>query len=128
MTKEAEAHAEEDRIKKEKIEAKNNADSLIFTAEKSLADAKDKVPADVKSEVEGKISDLKGVLETGTKEEIETKTKELSETLSKVGQSMYGSGQPGQQADATGATGGQEEPQAEEAKKSEEPVEGEVVN
>src|SRR5690242_17434695 len=64
MTKEAEIHAKEDEEKKGKIEAKNHADSLIFTAEKSLKDAGDKVPADVKSEVEEKVKALREILDS----------------------------------------------------------------
>ncbi|MBI1982109.1 MAG: molecular chaperone DnaK, partial [Candidatus Levybacteria bacterium] len=88
MTKEAEAHAQEDQDKKEKIEARNAADSLIFTAEKSLKDAGDKVSEDVKKEVEEKVSALKAVLDSGTKEDLEAKTKDLSDSLQKVGQAM----------------------------------------
>lgn len=122
MTKEAEVHAEEDRIKKEKIDAKNSADSLIFTAEKSLKDAEGKVPADVKTEIEDKIKALKDILDSGSKEDLETKTKDLSESLQKVGSAMYkGQEKPGPE----------EQPQAEEnnkeEKKQDEPVEGEVV-
>ncbi len=129
MTKEAEAHAQEDAEKKGKVEARNQADSLIFTAEKSLKDAGDKVTEDIKKEVEEKVSALKGILDTGTKEELETKTKELSDTLTKVGQSMYGQqGQPqeGQPADGQAQADNSQNP-TEEAK-TEEPVEGEVVN
>ena len=117
MTKEAELHRQEDEEKKAKIEARNQADSLIFTAEKSLKDAGDKVAEDTKKEVEEKIASLKEILETGSKEEIETRTKELSETLSKVGEAMYKE----QQSDAS-------EPTAEEKKTdSTEPKEGETV-
>ena len=144
MTKEAEEHAKEDQEKKEKIEVRNNADGLIFTAEKSLKDAGDKVSEDVKKEVEEKVSALKGILDTGSKEEIETKTKELSDSLSKVGQAM--SQQPGQETQ--GSDGSEEgeaasaessgpasqsdseasEPKDEDKKKKkDEPVEGEVV-
>ncbi len=128
MTKEAEAHAAEDAEKKEKVEARNQADSLIFTAEKTLKDAGDKVAEDSKKEIEEKISALKGILDSGSKEDIEVKSKELSEALQKVGEAMY------KQTDQAQNQGGQpeqeqaaEEPKAEEAKK-EEPVEGEVVN
>jgi molecular chaperone DnaK len=131
MTKEAEMHAKEDEEKKEKIEVKNTADSLIFTSEKSLKDAGDKVNADVKKEVEEKISALKAVLDTGTKEEIETKTKDLSDSLQKVGQAMYQQ-QPGQQPGGQQSAGNEEpktDGQAKNKKTSkEEPVEGEVVN
>lgn len=89
MTKEAELHAKEDEEKKAKIEARNNADSLIFTAEKSLKDAGDKAPAEIKTEVEEKIKALKEILDSGSKDELEAKTKELSETLQKVGAELY---------------------------------------
>lgn len=124
MTKEAEAHAEEDAKKKELIEAKNQADSLVFTAEKSLSDAGDKVPADVKAEVEEKVKALKEVMNSDNKEDIEAKTKELSDSLQKVGQAMSQSQQPGSDQ-AQGTEQATENPS--EDKKSEEPVEGEVV-
>ncbi|MEK7450670.1 MAG: molecular chaperone DnaK [Patescibacteria group bacterium] len=124
MQKEAEVHAKEDEEKKGKVEAKNAADSLIFTAEKTLKDAGDKVKEDVKKEVEDKVSALKGILETGTKEDLEAKTKDLSDSLQKVGQAMYQ--QPGQQAAGNGEKKAEE---SSSAKASEDkPVEGEVVN
>lgn len=101
MQKEAEAHAEEDTKAKEKIETRNQADTMIYTAEKSLKDAGDKVKPDIKSDVEAKIKALKDILETGSKEDIETKTKELSDTLMKVGESMnaaQGGSAPGGEA------------------------------
>ncbi|MDP3988221.1 MAG: molecular chaperone DnaK [Candidatus Levybacteria bacterium] len=146
MTKEAEMHAAEDEVKKEQIEAKNAADSLIFTAEKSLKDAGDKVSDDLKKEAEEKITALKSILETGTKEDLEAKTKELSDSLQKVGQAMYastGSAQGQNQKTEDGGSASQrgeqktEEPteeskedgeKKEEKKSTEEPVEGEVVN
>ena len=123
MTKEAEEHAEEDRVKKESIESKNQADSLIFTAEKALKDlpAGRQVPEDIKKEVEEKIEALKKVLD-GSKEDIEVKSKELSEALSKIGQAMNASQGPQQ-----GPTEGQAEQPTEESKKGE-TVEGEVVD
>ncbi len=126
MTKEAEAHAEEDRVKKEQIEAKNAADSLIFTTEKALKDAGDKVPADVKKEVEDKVTALKGVLDSGTKEEIEVKTKDLSESLSKIGTS-YAKASEGQAGNEAGPTAEEPTPAAATDGKAGEPVEGEVV-
>lgn len=133
MTKEAEMHAKEDEEKKAEVEARNQADSLIFTAEKSLKDAGDKVNADLKKEVEDKIAELKKILDTGSIEELETKTKELSDSLQKVGQTMYQSQKTedgGQKTDAGDekseeATGDGEK---KEKKDKDEPVEGEVVN
>lgn len=131
MTKEAELHAKEDEEKKAKIEARNHADSLIFTAEKALKDGGDKVPADIKSEVEGKIKDLKDILDTGSKEDLEAKTKDLSETLSKIGQAAY---QQGQQATTEPEVEAKEEDgktasnAAEDNDKKDEAQEGEVIS
>jgi molecular chaperone DnaK len=127
MTKEAEAHAKEDEEKKAAVEARNQADSLLFTAEKSLKDAGDKVAPDVKKEVEEKITALKGVLESGTKDEIEVKTKDLSDSLQKVGQAMYQNQQgEGKNEDKTEAPENSGEKKKDD-KKGDEPVEGEVV-
>ncbi|MFH1186853.1 MAG: molecular chaperone DnaK [Candidatus Levyibacteriota bacterium] len=127
MTKEAEIHAKEDAEKKEKVEARNAADSLIFTAEKTLSDAKDKVSEDDKKEIEEKISALKGILDTGSKEDLEAKTKELSDSLQKVGQAMYQKQQPEQEAKKDEPSESKEEAKKDD-KGSDEPVEGEVVN
>lgn len=129
MTKEAEMHAEEDRKKKEQVEAKNQAEGLIATAERTLKDAGDKVEAGLKKEVEEKMAALKGVLDTGTKEDLEGKTKDLSESLQKVGSAMYQ--QAGSQAGPQpGSTGGPKEEKGNGEKKKtdkDQPVEGEVV-
>ncbi len=89
MTKEAEEHAKEDEARKEEIETRNHADSLIYQAEKSLKDASDKVPAEVKSEVEEKIKALREIQAAGPIDEVKQKTEELSMVLSKIGESMY---------------------------------------
>ena len=141
MTKDAEMHAAEDEEKKSKIEARNAADSLIFTAEKSLKDAGDKVPTEVKQDVEEKVKALKDILDTGSKEDLETKTKELSDSLQKVGKAM--TQQPASNAaDASGSeeSNGAEEQGSEDSgetsgadskdskkKDKDEPVEGEVI-
>ncbi len=96
MKEEAEKHAEEDKAEKEKIEARNKADSLIYTAEKSLKDAGDKLDKSVKGDVEGKIKDLKEALDKASAQELEQKTNALSEALQKIGQTMYGAQQQAQ--------------------------------
>ena len=99
MVTEAASHVAEDKIKKDKVEARNIADNLCYTAEKSLRDAGDKVAADVKKEVEDKVTAVKAILDTGSTEELKAKTSELSLALQKIGQAMYGqqgAGQPGQ--------------------------------
>lgn len=129
MTKEAEMHAQEDQARKEKAEARNAADSLIFTAEKALQDSGDKVGADIKSEVEGKIKALKDILDTGSKEDLEAKTKELSDSLQKIGQAAYQQGQQAQQQATSDQEIESEEKEGKtDGKKGDEPVEGEVVN
>jgi len=89
ITKEAEKHAEEDKIKKDKVEIRNQADTLVFTAEKTLKDAGDKAKPEDKKEIEKKIKDLKDILDSASKNELEAKTKDLSESLQKVGAAMY---------------------------------------
>ena len=131
MTKEAEAHAAEDAEKKGKVESRNQADSLIFTAEKSLKDAAEKITEDLRKEVEEKIASLKGILDSGSKEDLETKTKELSESLQKIGEAMYKKNEseekPAEEAKAEDSTTNGEA-KTEDKASSDEPVEGEVVN
>lgn len=126
MTKEAEEHAAEDAKKKEQVETRNQADSLIFTAEKALKDGGDKISEEVKKEVEEKITALKGVLDTGSKEDLELKTKELSDSLQKVGEAAY----KAQQQSEAGKDSAEQNPDGEQKSenKKDEPVEGEVVN
>ena len=71
---------------------RNQADATVVMAEKALKDAGDKVPVDIKTKVEGKVKGVKDVLakEDAGKEEIETATKDLSDTLTQIGQAMYG--------------------------------------
>lgn len=132
MTKEADEHAKEDQEKKEKIEARNKADNMIYVAEKSLKDAEGKVSDELKKEVEDKVSSLKGILDSASHEDLETKTKDLSDTLSKIGQAMYQNQQTQPPPSGEQPTEEKEEKNGEEKKskkKSKEDVqEGEVVS
>jgi molecular chaperone DnaK len=89
MKKDADLHAEEDKKKKESIEAKNIADSLIYTSEKTLRELGDKVSQDTKKEIEGKIEELKKVKEGDNIDDIKNKTSELSQAIQKIGAEMY---------------------------------------
>ncbi len=89
MTKDAEAHAEEDKKKREAIEIRNNADALIYTSEKSLRDAGDKVPSDLKTEIEGKIEALKKIKDGDDIESLKKATEELSLAIQKIGEILY---------------------------------------
>ena len=91
MRQEAEKYAEEDRKRKEQVEARNIADTLCYTAERTLKDAGDKVSADLKKEVEEKVKALRSILATASTEDLKQKTEDLSQSLQKVGQAMYGS-------------------------------------
>ena len=125
MTKDAEANAKEDAEKKEKIDVRNQADTLIFTTEKTMREDKDnKIPEDLKKELEEKLKALKDILESGSKEDIQKKTQELSDILQKVGAGMYQQEGP-QDGEAPKDADGAEK--KDEKKKGEEPVEGEVV-
>jgi len=128
MTREAEEHAKEDEEKKSEIETRNQADSLIYQAEKALKDAGDKVPTDVKGEVEDKIKALKEIQSTGSVDEVKSKTEELSSVLSKIGESMY-KGQEAPSGEPTPGADGQtpQDDQSAQSSDSDKVEEGEVV-
>ncbi|HEX8228394.1 MAG TPA: Hsp70 family protein, partial [Chloroflexia bacterium] len=96
MVREAESHAEEDRKRRELIEARNMADSLAYNAEKSLRDLGEQVPAEVKSEVEAKVQAVRDALNTDDTDRIKSATEELNNAMQQIGQAMYAK----QQADA----------------------------
>jgi molecular chaperone DnaK len=89
MRKDAEAHATEDKSKKELIEARNLADTLIFTTEKALKEAGVKVNADEKKNIEDKIKALRDVKDKDDKEAIKKATEELSQSAQKIGEILY---------------------------------------
>ncbi len=98
MLKDAEDNAEEDKKKKEEVELRNEADSLVFRAEKALKDYKDKLPAAVVSDVESKVDLVKKSLESTDATAIRRAIDELNEHMQKIGESMQtaqaGAGQP----------------------------------
>ncbi len=106
MVKDAERHAAEDARRKEEVEARNMADSAIYTAEKTLRDMGDKVPADLRSEVEGKVAAVRSAMQSNNTGQIRSATRELGEALQKIGTAAYQ--QAGQQPGAQGPGGGAE--------------------
>ncbi len=114
MRHEAEQHADEDRTNKEQIETRNNADTLAYSADKTLRDLGDKVPADIKTEVEAKVAEIKTEMEKDTIDTAHLKelTDSLSMSLQKVGEAAYqasddaGQGMPGAAPDTDGEEGG----------------------
>jgi molecular chaperone DnaK len=119
MVRDSEAHAQEDRRRKEEVETRNNADSLAYQAEKTLRDLGDKVPADVRSEVEGKVAAVRSALQGQDVQRIRSTAQELSESLQRIGSSMYqqqsgptqpppeGGAEPGQQGPEEGTVEGE---------------------
>jgi len=126
MKEDAEKHSDEDQKEKEKIEAKNQAENMIYVAEKSLKDAGDKVKNEVKDEVEKNIKELKDVLEKADSKELQDKTSVLSQSLQKIGQGMY---DEKSKEDKGEETGKEENNNKDDVKKDDKNVEeGEVVN
>jgi len=127
MAKEAAAHADEDRKKKEEIEIHNQADTLVYTAERSLKDAGDKVSAEVRTDVEQKLSDLKSVIQTASTEDLKPKMDVLSEALQKIGQAMYSQGETAPQGEPEIKPEEEIGPEEKDGQAKSEAVEGEVV-
>lgn len=124
MKKDAEVHAEEDKKKKEVVETKNMADTLVFTTEKALKDAGDKVTVEEKKPVEEKIEALKKVKDSDDIEVIKKATEELSAEAQKIGEKLYKATQP--EGGAPGAQPGQGAPGGEAPKEGETKAEPEV--
>ena len=89
MKKEAEMHAEDDKKKQEMIEARNLADNLVYTTEKAVKDAGDKVSADTKKKIEESVEALKKVKDGDNIDEIKQKTSELSQIIQQIGAELY---------------------------------------
>ena len=93
MVRDAEMHAEEDRRRREETQTRNNAENMAYSAEKMLQDNADKIPADLKTEVEGKIAAVRSALSGGDIAAITAASTELQEAMQRVGQAVYA--QPG---------------------------------
>jgi len=142
MQKEAESHSADDEKKKELIEARNIADSLVYTAEKALKDAGDKVKDDIKKEVEEKVKTAKEKIAADSLDDIRKSTDELGQALQKIGPAMSktppgsdkteasaqeeikGDGKDGDKKDE----GKKQEPVEGKDEDKKEPFEGEVVS
>ena len=95
MTREADSHRDEDRQRKEEIEVRNTADSAIYSAEKYLRELGDKVPANVRDDVNKKISALRSALQGKDLSAIRKASDDLAQALQAIGSAMYGSGAQG---------------------------------
>jgi len=123
MMADAEKYAEEDRQRREEAEVRNRGESLAYTTEKFLAENADKVPADVKSEVESSIADLKKALEGTDTEAIRVASEHAAQVSQKMGTAIYAQSQ--QAASSPGAEGAAGEP---DASSDDDVVEAEIVD
>jgi molecular chaperone DnaK len=111
MVKEAEAHAEEDKRRKELVEARNQADAAIYSTEKALKEAETKIPADVKQQVEQAIAEAKQNLTSENVQTIRQATERLQQAASKIGEALNraasqgAGGQAGSSGDGGGSSG-----------------------
>jgi len=112
MAREAESHAADDAKKREEIETRNTADSLVYTAERTLREQGDKIPADLKQEVDGKVAAVRSALQGADINHLRSTTQELSEVMQKIGAAVYQQAgppppPPGDEAPAGEAPGGE---------------------
>jgi len=114
MKKDAESFADEDSKRREEVEVRNQADSLAYTAEKTVRESGEKIPADVRADIEGRIKDVRDALssDSSSAETIRNAMTALSEALQRAGSAIYG--QPGDGAAEGAPPGGEGEAPAEE--------------
>jgi molecular chaperone DnaK len=125
LVKEAETHAEDDHRKRELVEARNQADTLIYTTQRTLADLGDKVDTATKSDIEGRIAELKTAMDSSDMEAIKHKSEELMKASHKLAEQMYaktGGGPEGGPGPGGGPGAGPGPGAEEKAKKPEEEV------
>jgi molecular chaperone DnaK len=131
LLKEAQAHADEDKRKREQIEVRNEADGFAYSIEKTMRDNADKIPAEVKTDVEAKITAVREALKTEDTEKIRSALTDLRQSANKIGEVMYQAEQQKQQAqqaeesqngEPAGATAGQAE-----GEKKDDTIEGEFT-
>ncbi|MEK7284382.1 MAG: Hsp70 family protein, partial [Chloroflexota bacterium] len=125
LVREAQEHAEEDRRKRERIELRNESDTLAYQTEKVLRDNADKVPADVKSDVEAKISALREALTGEDDERIRSALEELRRSATRIGEAMYQAQPPpgAPPEEPAGATAGKSDGE----RKDQDTIEGEFT-
>ena len=100
MVRDAEQYAEEDRKRREEAEVRNNAESLVYQTEKVIKDNEDKIPADVRSETEAAVAELKTALEGSDVETIRSASEKVALASQKIGSAIYSQGQQGGDGEA----------------------------
>jgi molecular chaperone DnaK len=129
MVKEAEAHAEEDRKRREAVELRNEADNLVFRTEKLLSENADKITDDVKKPVEEAVAELKSALEGEDNDRVKRGVEKLNTTSAALGQAMYAAAQAAQQApSAAGQPSEHADSNGESSSGDDEVVDAEIVD
>ncbi|MGH2586449.1 MAG: Hsp70 family protein, partial [Dehalococcoidia bacterium] len=123
LQREAESHAAEDAKRREEIELRNQADTLAYSAERTLREHADKVPAELKSEVESNISDVRSALQGTDVDALRQAVERLNSSMQKIGQAVYAGATPG--AEGQPSDDGQQGPQGQQGQQDEGTVEGE---
>jgi len=126
MKNSAKEHAAEDKIKKEAVEIKNQADSLVFQTKKQIEELKDKMPADIKSRLETEIKKVEDAMATNNTEQIKSATESLNKTWNEVASQLYS--QSGQQQQQDHQQGQQQTGNAEDSKGDVQDASYEVVD
>jgi molecular chaperone DnaK len=106
LQREAEMHADEDRRRREEIELRNQADSLAHQAEKLMRENADKIPSELKSEIDTKVAAVRSALQGSDADAVKRTFEDLSESLQKVGAAVYGGGGTGGFDGGSGGSGG----------------------
>ena len=114
MVRDAEEHAAEDKKRRESAEVRNQAEQLVYSIEKLIKDNDDKLPADVKSEVQGDVDSLKSALAGDDDDAVKSAFEKLAQSQGKLGEAIYSQGQtagasanPGEDANPSGEAGDQ---------------------
>jgi molecular chaperone DnaK len=123
LQREAESHAAEDAKRREEIELRNQADTLAYSAERTLREHADKVPAELKSEVESHITDVRSALQGTDVDALRQAVERLNGSMQKIGQAVYAGATPGAEGQPSGD--GQQGPQGQQGQQDEGTVEGE---
>jgi molecular chaperone DnaK len=110
MVRDSEQHADEDQRKRDEIEVRNQADTMAYQAEKTLRENGERIPADVKSEVEGKVAAVRSALQSGDVNTVRSALSDLSTTMQKVGQSVYSQAGAAPNSEQPGTDDGGQQP------------------
>lgn len=114
MVREAEEHAAEDKKRREAAEVRNQAETLSYSVDKLIADNADKLPEEVKTEVQADVDALKTALAGDDDDAVKTALDKLNASQGKLGEAIYASGQQAQAGDAADAPSGEGQPSSDE--------------